>query len=63
MLMSVVSDELFHTMQPDAAPQDPGRTRAALAALPGTREAQRETPSPNRAERDAQQRSHRPRPR
>ena len=63
MLMSVVSDELFHTMQPDAAPQDPGRTRAALAALPEGWEAQRETPASNRAERRAQQRTHRRRPR
>lgn len=35
MLMSVVSDEVFSATQPDAAPQDSGRTSAALAALPG----------------------------
>ena len=34
MLMSVVSDELLHAMQPDLAPLDPDRTRAASAALP-----------------------------
>ena len=63
MLMSVVSDELFHAMQPDAAPQDSDRTRGALAALPESWEVQRETPSPNRAERRAKQRTHRRRPR
>ena len=63
MLMSVVSDELFHAMQPDAAPQDSGRNRAALAALPESWEVQRETPSPNRAERRAQQGTQRRRPR
>lgn len=59
MLMSAVSDEIFHAMQPDATPQDPGRTRAALAALPGSWEAQRETQPQKRAERRAQQRTHR----
>jgi hypothetical protein len=63
MLMSVVSDEVFSAMQPDVAPQDPGRTSAALAALPGSWEAQHETPLTNRAERRAQQRTHRRRPR
>jgi Domain of unknown function (DUF1841) len=63
MLMSVVSDELVQAMQPDAAPHDPGRTRAALAALPETWEAQRGTAPTNRAERRAQQRTHRRRSR
>jgi len=63
MLMSVVSDELFFAMQPDVAPQDSGRTSAALAALPETWEAQRGTAPTNRAERRAQQRTHRRRSR
>ena len=63
MLMSALSDELFSAMQPDAAPQDPGRTRAALASLPGSWEAQREMPPTTRAERRARQRTHRRRPR
>ena len=63
MLMSAVSDELFHAMQPYAAPQAPERTRAAMEALPESWEEQRETLPQNRAERRAQQRNHRRRPR
>lgn len=63
MLMSAVSDELFHAMQPNATPQDPGRTRAAMEALPESWEAQCETLPQNRDERRAQQRTHRRRPR
>jgi hypothetical protein len=60
MLMSVLSDELYQAMQrPASAPQDPEQTRAALAALPDSWEAQREVTSMNRAERRAQQRTRR----
>jgi hypothetical protein len=58
MLMSVLSDELHQAMQePGAAPQDPQAGRAALAALPGSWEGQREAAPTNRAERRAQQRA------
>jgi hypothetical protein len=61
MLMSVLSGELFGAMQtPGSTPQDPAQSRAALAALPGSWEAQREVRPPNRAERRAQQRLRRP---
>jgi hypothetical protein len=60
MLMSVLSEELFGAMRaPGSTPQDPGRIRAALAALPGTWDAQRQATPVNRAERRAQQRAHR----
>jgi hypothetical protein len=58
MLMSVLSDDLHQAMQaPGSAPQDPEAARAALAALPGSWEAQRKRPPTNRAERRAQQRA------
>ena len=60
MLMSVLSDELYQAMQgPGAIPQSQERTRAALAALPGSWEAQREVAPANRAERRAHQRTRR----
>jgi len=58
MLMSVLSDELHQAMQgPGSAPQDLEAARSALAALPGSWEAQREATPTNRAERRAQQRA------
>lgn len=60
MIMSVLSDEIYQAMQgPGATPQNQERTRAALAALPGSWEAQREVTPTNRAERRAQQRTRR----
>jgi hypothetical protein len=62
MLMSVLTEELFQAMQtPEATPQAPDQTRAALAALPGSWEAQREVTPLNRAERRAQHRHRRQR--
>jgi hypothetical protein len=62
MLMSVLSGEIFRAMHtPGSTTQDRAQTRAALAALPGSWEAQREVMPPNRAERRAQQRLRRPR--
>jgi hypothetical protein len=58
MLMSVLSGELHQAMQGPASPQDPKHTALALAALPGSWEAQREVTPTNRAERRAQQRTH-----
>lgn len=62
MLMSVLTEELLQAMQtPEATPQALDQTRAALAALPGIWEAQREVTPLNRAERRAQQRHRRQR--
>ena len=60
MLMSVLSDELYRAVQGSASgPQDPDQAAVALAALPGSWEAQREVTPTNRAERRAQQRTRR----
>ena len=62
MLASVVSDDVYSALH-DNQPPDPARTRAALAALPGSWEDQRaEIPAErhaNRAERRAAERKHR----
>ena len=62
MLASVVSADVYAALH-DNQPPDPARTRAALAALPGSWEQQRaEIPADrhaNRAERRAAERKHR----
>ena len=62
MLASVVSADVYSALH-DNRPSDPARTRAALAALPGSWEQQREDiPAErhaNRAERRAAERKHR----
>ena len=60
MLMSVLSDELYQAMQgPASGQQDPEQTAVALAAPPGSWEAQRKVTPRNRAKRRAQQRTRR----